>query len=140
MSETKPLTSKELKAWRMKRGLSQRALGKILGVSCDTVSEWENDISGANCVMLRLALRGLGRLSTPLEAAHLTVSPMTSEGLRSWRRQRGLRQMELAQLLGVKRQATISAWETDIDVTKPMILKFALLALGRMIPKLKIAA
>lgn len=45
-----------IKAWRLARGLTQRQMGKLIGVSCGTVSAWEAGIAGARWDLLE----GLG--------------------------------------------------------------------------------
>lgn len=59
MKDIRPATSKELRAWRIARGLSQSAMSKLLGVRAATISDWENGRKMPNLIILRLALRGL---------------------------------------------------------------------------------
>jgi DNA-binding XRE family transcriptional regulator len=53
-------TPAELTAWREHRGLSQASLGRLLGVTKQTVYRWE-----AGAVMPRLAEYALRYLDTP---------------------------------------------------------------------------
>lgn len=54
-SENDPQRQAEMaaiKAWRMAHGLNQRNMGKLIGVSCGTISAWEAGIAGANWAKL----------------------------------------------------------------------------------------
>jgi transcriptional regulator with XRE-family HTH domain len=37
------MTKEELRAWRVRRGLTQQALSELLGVAAITLRSWEND-------------------------------------------------------------------------------------------------
>ena len=41
-----------IKDWRQARGLSQRAMGALIGVSCTTISDWETGMTGAKWELL----------------------------------------------------------------------------------------
>lgn len=54
-SENDPQRQAEMaaiKAWRLAHGLNQRTMGKLIGVSCGTISGWEAGIAGANWAKL----------------------------------------------------------------------------------------
>lgn len=54
-SENDPQRQAEMaaiKAWRLDHGLNQRTMGKLIGVSCGTISGWEAGIAGANWAKL----------------------------------------------------------------------------------------
>ena len=56
MDYTESMTTKELKAWRKKKGYSQSHLAKVLDVTTQTISRWER---GTRTIphFLHLALR-----------------------------------------------------------------------------------
>lgn len=41
-----------IREWRQARGLSQRAMGALIGVSCTTISDWETGMTGAKWELL----------------------------------------------------------------------------------------
>ena len=76
-----PPAPEEIRAFRLKHGLSQAELGEKLGGSVRAVQDWEAVRGGAPVrtppAMLRLALAAIEAGLAPLGAGHVTMPPRT---------------------------------------------------------------
>lgn len=99
----------ELHGWRENARLSRRELAKRLGVSEGLIRHWEN----GDRPIPRGRLSDLRDLRDEFVADAPAVAPDMRRGeLRAARERAGLRQTELALMLGVKQQ-TVAEWEAS---------------------------
>ncbi len=114
---------------RIDHGYSMRQLGEALGCSHNAVWSYESgrtqpsyenarrlvELFGVSVETLLAPYNGTLPPVEPNAEATLTLPPQPEalEGLRRWRREFGIGQVELAQRLGVA-QATVSSWETGL--------------------------
>ena len=109
-----------IRTWRKERGISQRTLADMLGVSPNTVLNWEHDRHKPPATA-RHTLQSLGCNVPPLET-------IDTNHLRAWRHRQDLTQAQLGDLLGVS-DSTVSSWEAEGKTPNPAATE-QLIALG----------
>lgn len=118
MAKRKQESSSLLKRTRQRLHLSQAELGRVLGVTRNTIRCWE---AGSDQMFMYHICRGLHATNVMPHLYHLLTGPCLAEA----RGRMELEQDQLGELIGVSR-STISRWEND---TPPLWLSYALLSL-----------
>jgi transcriptional regulator with XRE-family HTH domain len=105
-----------IKKRRLELRLFQAQVGKILGVTESTVTNWEKNRSNPTLRPMPKIIRFLGYDPMPADSAHL------GEKLLKYRRSHGISQREMAKRIGID-PTTLSRLEKNQGRSLPFVLK-----------------
>ena len=99
-----------IKKARKKAGMTQKELAQKLGLSFQSIAQWENDLRNPKVETLRKIANALE--CDPAELDNSLASSMSvGDNIRYWRKFAGMTQKDLAQKTGLDRE-TIQKYET----------------------------
>ena len=99
-----------IKKARKKAGITQKELAQKLGLSFQSIAQWENDLRNPKVETLRRIANALECDPSELDNS-LASSMSVGDNIRYWRKHAGMTQKELAQKTGMN-IASIEKYET----------------------------
>ena len=110
-----------LKLLRLRKGMTQAELSKVSGIYQTQISNYEK---GSRTPSPKIVKKLLTVLDAPIEYFDLLQKPVKTEypaladNIRSQRKQRGMTQTELAEIIGTT-QAKLSGYENGLHIPNP---------------------